>query len=359
MSLLFGLIALPLALAFLVAISEVRRNREGNQLASSIYLRMALFALVGVLLTAALIDLEVSAAALFGFLITSLIFGAVQLIARSLSDSDFAAAVDRFLSRGLLAWHEIFKGFLFKEPDAAEQLEQELIEGVEEFSETVVREVMVPRIDLHSIEADETLEAALGEFLASGHSRLPVVGESLDDILGILFLKDVARVAHQDPTRLHQTKALEVARPAIFVPETKLVGELLREMQQTATQLVMVSDEYGGISGLATMEDLIEELVGEISDEHDREEEDIEQLSNNLFRVNPRMNIFDLADHFEIEIEEDEVDTVSGLLTKHLGRLATGGERIAAHGLEFIAERVDVKRGRILAILVKRVSIEQ
>lgn len=349
----------PVIIAFLIAVSEAKRNREERTISSSIYLRMAMLGLSGVLLTAFFFEIEIQGAAFIGFILTTSLVAAVQIFSRLLTDSGFADAIDKIMSRPLLAWHELFRGLLFKEPDAAEQLEQELLDGVEEFSETVVREVMVPRIDLHSIDADESLEVALSEFLASGHSRLPVVGESLDDIVGILFLKDVARVAHQDPGKLHQMIASEVSRPAIFVPETKLAGELLREMQRTATQLVMVSDEYGGISGLATMEDLIEELVGEISDEHDREEDEFEKLGDNLFRVNPRLNIFDLADLLEVTIEEEEVDTVSGLLTKELGRLATGGERVSAHGLEFIAERVDVKRGRILAILVKKVPIEQ
>lgn len=181
------------------------------------------------------------------------------------------------------------------------------------------------------------------------------MGEDVDDIQGVLYLKDIARLVHQDPKLLSGKVAKEACRSAFFVPETKVVSELLQEMQVGRTQIAVISDEYGGVAGIVTIEDLIEELVGDISDEYDREAEEIEQLGEDSFRVSPRITLDELAEACEIELDDEDVDTVGGLMTKALGHLPKGGEVATAYGLELTAERVDARRGRILSILVKKI----
>ncbi len=245
-----------------------------------------------------------------------------------------------------------------KAPEQVEEYEQELLESVEEFSETLVREIMVPRVDIEVVDGDVTLEKALSSFVSSGYSRLPVVGEDVDDIQGVLYLKDIARIVHQDPKLLASKLAQEACREAFFIPETKVVSELLQEMQLGRTQMAIISDEYGGVAGLVTIEDLIEELVGDISDEYDRESAGIEPIDENTYRVSPRITLDELAEHCEIELEDEDVDTVGGLLTKAIGSLPRGGEVVEVLGLELTAERVDARRGIILSIRVRKLSSE-
>lgn len=245
-----------------------------------------------------------------------------------------------------------------KAPEQIEEYEQELIESVEEFSETLVREIMVPRVDIEVVDGDVNLEKALSTFVSSGYSRLPVVGEDVDDIRGVLYLKDIARLVHQDPKLLASKLASEACREAFFIPETKLVSELLQEMQLGRTQIAIISDEYGGVAGIVTIEDLIEELVGDISDEYDRESLGIEAIDVNLYRVSPRITLDELAEQCEIELEDEDVDTVGGLLTKAIGHLPKGGEVVQIHGLELTAERVDARRGIILSIKVRKLLSE-
>jgi CBS domain containing-hemolysin-like protein len=244
--------------------------------------------------------------------------------------------------------------FLENSAESPEEIEQELIDSVEEFTETVVREVMVPRVDVEFLAADDSLETALAQFIATGYSRLPVTGKTVDDIVGIAFLKDVARIAHEDSSRLANELVAEVARQPYFVPESRSVAELLREMQRGGIQLVVVSDEYGGVAGIASFEDLIEELVGDIADEYDRATEEIQIVSPDQVRVSPRLSLEELAETFSIVIEESEVETVAGWFSKLLGRLPSGGERVTSSGLVLVAERVDAKRNRIISILVSR-----
>ena len=294
-----------------------------------------------------------------GALITLLLFAAQQVIGQRLGGSNLAAraagAASPFVEvvQPLILWLRIHK------PEPTPELEQELIESVEDFSDTVVREVMVPRVDVTAVSADQTLEDSLSVFVASGYSRLPVFEKSIDDIVGVLYLKDIARVTHQNPSRLASELAGQVARKAIFVPETKPVADLLREMQQASTQIAIVADEYGGVAGIATVEDLIEEIVGDISDEYDRELPEIELVADGLYRVSPRTNVFELAEHFEVEIEDQEVDTVGGLLAKLLGRLPHSGDSAVFEGIELTAERVDRKRQRLQSLLARRVLSEE
>jgi CBS domain containing-hemolysin-like protein len=239
------------------------------------------------------------------------------------------------------------------ELDVLEEEDRELIHSIFEFNETVVREVMVPRTDMITIDGGAGAEVAMARFLSTGVSRMPVIGEDIDEVLGVLYLKDLTRVLHEGTHAVDGTTASALARPAFFTPESQKADNLLREMQQQSIHLAMVVDEYGGIAGLVTLEDLIEELVGEISDEYDRETPDVEPLGDGRYRVTARMAIDELGDLFGIELEDDEVDSVGGLLTKELGRLPVVGDKVQASGLSLTAERAEGRRKRISTVLVE------
>lgn len=277
-----------------------------------------------------------------------------QFLGRRIGRFAFTSRLAQKADSLVSAWANLVKPLRLKTPEQLESYEQELMESVEEFSETVVREVMVPRVDIEVLDSDVTLEKALSAFISTGYSRLPVIGEDVDDVVGVLYLKDVTKVIHQNPQHLETKTAAEICRKPVFVPETKVVSELLREMQLSRTQIAMVADEYGGVAGLVSIEDLIEELVGEISDEYDREESGIEDLGNSRYRVSPRVTLDEISEHCELEIEDEDVDTVAGLLTKAVGQLPSGGEVVEIAGLELTAERVDARRGRILSVIVRK-----
>jgi CBS domain containing-hemolysin-like protein len=240
------------------------------------------------------------------------------------------------------------------ELDVLEEDDRELIHSIFEFNDTVVREVMVPRTDMITIEGDLPVTAAMDRFLSTGVSRMPVIGEDIDEVLGVLYLKDVARVSHEQAKKAASLASAELARPALFVPESQKIDSLLRQMQLESNHLAMVVDEYGGIAGLATLEDLIEELVGDISDEYDREVVEVEDLGSGLYRVSARLPIDELGDLFGLQIEDDEVDSVGGLLTKALGRLPVAGSVATASGLVLTAERTEGRRRRVSTVLVER-----
>ncbi|MBB2985069.1 hemolysin family protein [Terracoccus luteus] len=237
--------------------------------------------------------------------------------------------------------------------DVIEQDEREMIHSVFELGDTVVREVMVPRTDMIVIDDDKTLRSAMSLFLRSGFSRIPVVGDDSDDVRGLLYFKDVARrlTAAPDDARHLVT---EVTRPMHFVPESKPVDDLLREMQRDQTHFAIVVDEYGGTAGLVTIEDIIEEIVGEISDEHDRDAPGVETLDDGSLRVPAAMDIDDLAELFEVTIDESDVDTVGGLLTKTIGRVPIVGSSASVAGLTLTAERMAGRRHRVASVVVRR-----
>ncbi len=279
-----------------------------------------------------------------------------QLIGRRLGDKAFGARITARFEPFVKFWTKVSTPLRLSIPEVVEEYEQELIESVEDFSETVVREVMVPRVDMEIVNAEDSLESALAVFISTGYSRLPVIGEDVDDVVGVLYLKDLARITHQDPGLLATTSSKQASRAALFTPETISVAQLLRQMQASGTQIAIVSDEYGGVAGIATIEDLLEEIVGEISDEHDRETEDIVLVGQDLYRVNPRVTLDEISEQCEIEIEDEDVDTVGGLMIKGLGELPKGGEVVSIAGIEITAERVDAKRGRILSVLVRKLE---
>jgi CBS domain containing-hemolysin-like protein len=234
--------------------------------------------------------------------------------------------------------------------------EREMIHSVFELGDTIVREVMVPRTDVVFIERHKTLRQAMSLALRSGFSRIPVVGENLDDIVGFAYLKDVTKRVF-DRHEAEQTERVEsVMRPVLYVPDSKPVDELLREMQAKRKHVAVVVDEYGGTAGLVTIEDVLEEIVGEITDEYDEAHVDVEQLANGSTRVSSRYPVDDLEQICGVAIDDDDVDTVGGLMAKHLGRVPIPGSVIAAHGLRFEAEAPSGRRNRIGKVLISRLE---
>jgi CBS domain containing-hemolysin-like protein len=232
--------------------------------------------------------------------------------------------------------------------------EREMIHSVFELGDTIVREVMVPRTDVVFIERHKTLRQAMSLALRSGYSRMPVVGENLDDIVGFAYLKDLTRRVF-DRHEAETTERVEsVMRPVMYVPDSKPIDGLLREMQAERKHVAVVVDEYGGTAGLVTIEDVLEEIVGEITDEYDVEAVDVEHLANGSIRLSSRYPVDDIEQVCGVEIEDDDVDTVGGLMAKHLGRVPIAGSVVEAHGLRFEAEAPSGRRNRIGTVLVTR-----
>lgn len=243
------------------------------------------------------------------------------------------------------------------ETEVIEDDEREMIHSVFELGDTVVREVMVPRTDMVTIDDDKTLRKAMTLFLRTGFSRIPVVGDDTDDVLGLLYFKDVVRRVTAEPAD-QELPVTDVMRPMHFVPESKAVDDLLREMQRDQNHFALVVDEYGGTAGLVTIEDILEEIVGEIADEYDRESPGVELLDDDTARVPAGMSIHDLADLFDIAIDEEEVDTAGGLLTKALGRVPIVGAEATVAGLTMTAEKMTGRRHRIATLVVRRSALE-
>jgi CBS domain containing-hemolysin-like protein len=234
--------------------------------------------------------------------------------------------------------------------------EREMIQSVFDLGDTLTREVMVPRTDLVSVGLDTTLHQAMSLFLRSGFSRVPAFGEDPDDVRGVLYLKDVARRLHEDGPAVDGVTVEHLLRPAYFVPDSKHAGALLREMQtQTVPHVAIVVDEYGGTAGMVTLEDLVEEIVGEIADEYDREDAEVEHLGDGRFRVNARLHIEDMGELFDLELEDDDVDTVGGLLAKALGRVPIANATAEVSGLRLTADAFEGRRHRLASVVVERV----
>ena len=203
-----------------------------------------------------------------------------------------------------------------------------------------IRSLMVPRTDMLTVGRDVPLREALSLFLRSGYSRMPVIGDSSDEILGILYLKDSMRayILHSEaPEGTPMPTLVEIMRPARFEPETKRAMDLLRDMQRESTHVAIVVDEYGGTAGLVTLEDLIEELVGDISDEYDHERPEYTLNDDGTFRLSARLGIDELGEIFGIDLEDEDVDTVGGLLAKHLGMVPIVGSEIEIDGIHIRA----------------------
>jgi CBS domain containing-hemolysin-like protein len=237
--------------------------------------------------------------------------------------------------------------------------ERNMIQSVFGLGDTIAREVMVPRTDVVWIERSKSVPSALSLALRSGFSRIPVIGDNVDDIVGIVYLKDLVRRA-QDSDRARNTKVEDVMRPAAFVPESKPVDELLREMQAHRSHIAIVIDEYGGTAGLVTIEDILEEIVGEITDEYDVEQAPIERLDKDTARVTARLALEDLGELFGVDMPVgDDVETVGGWLAQALGRVPIPGSKATVRGLELTAESVGGRRNRVDSVLVHRVHPAQ
>jgi putative hemolysin len=229
--------------------------------------------------------------------------------------------------------------------------ERRLIHSIFEFGDTVVREVMLPRPDMTAIEAGETIETAISGAIDRGFSRLPVYEDTTDNILGLVYLKDLVRRARAGEG---DRPVSEAVREAVFVPEQKRVAELLREMQKDKFHMAIVVDEHGGTAGLVTLEDVVEEIVGEIVDEYDIETPSLEYLGDGSLRVQGRTNIDEVNEALGVELPDDEWDTVGGLVFNLLGKVPDEGETVRFQGLEFRTERVDGHR--IGSVLIGRVE---
>jgi CBS domain containing-hemolysin-like protein len=226
--------------------------------------------------------------------------------------------------------------------------ERRMIQSVFELGDTSAREVMVPRTEMVWIERDKSAGQATTLAVRSGHSRIPVIGENVDDILGVVYLKDLVQQTYTSSDGGRSVRVDEVMRPAVFVPDSKPLDSLLAEMQRDRKHMAVLVDEYGGVAGLVTIEDVLEEIVGEIADEYDTDEvAPIEELEDGRFRVSSRLPLEDLGELFDIEIDNDEVDTVGGLLSYEIGRVPLPGARVEAHGLILVAEGGSDARGRV------------
>jgi putative hemolysin len=235
------------------------------------------------------------------------------------------------------------------EEGSIEEEEKELIHSVFEFGETLVREVMVPRPDMVVAAVDSPAQDVLDLVLRHGYSRIPVFQGNIDEIVGVVYAKDLLRHLHAGKGNVPLEK---IMREAYFVPETKKVSDLLKEMQRRRVHIAICLDEYGSTAGLVTIEDLLEELVGEIADEYDREEPQMEPVGENTYRVNGRLSIDDVNELLDVELPHDGWDTVAGLMYGLLGAVPTQGETVSHDKLEFTAEKVQGRR--IAKVLITR-----
>ena len=233
-----------------------------------------------------------------------------------------------------------------------------MIHSVFELGDTLVREVMVPRTDMVCIERHKTLRQAMSLALRSGLSRIPVIGEDHDDVVGVVYLKDVVSRIFDTGTRPRRPSAIEsVMRPAHVRARLQAVDELLREMQAQRDPLAIVVDEYGGTAGLVTIEDILEEIVGEITDEYDQAERRRSSSSPAAATGSaPGFHVDDLGELFGVAIDDEDVDTVGGLIAKHLGRVPIAGSVVEAHGLRLEAEGPAGRRNRIGTVVVTRLD---
>ena len=243
--------------------------------------------------------------------------------------------------------------------DLIEDAERKMIHSVFDLGDTFAREVMVPRTEMVFIERHKTLRQAMSLGLRSGFSRIPVIGENADDIVGVIYLKDMVRRTFEHHEAEREETVESLMRPTSFVPDSKPADELLKDMQAARVHMAIVVDEYGGTAGLVTIEDILEEIVGEIADEYDTAAPEVTQLDDDRFRVLARMSLDDFAEltGVEIEAEDEGVDTVLGLMAKRLGRVPIPGAEVTEDGWQLVAERGAGRRNRIGAVLATRIAV--
>ncbi len=227
-----------------------------------------------------------------------------------------------------------------------EEDEKELIKGVLEFGETVVREIMTPRTDIDAVDISAGYDDLVAMFRDAKHSRVPVYQETVDDIIGILHLKDLIQAR---PEGFHLR---DILQKPFYVPETKRVTELLREMQMARTKMAVILDEYGGTAGLVTIEDLMEEIVGEIEDEHDAQYEEIQELNDGVYRVDGRCNVETLEEKTGITLDMEDIDTVGGAVFSVFGRIPSEGEQVSHGSLDILVEEMD--RRRVVSVVLEK-----
>lgn len=335
------------------AIERDELIEQGNESIS--FLRLTLTGLFGAVIGAAIAPATPTwwwTAIITSLLMAGLILGS-QLAARFMGHSNFGRALAKVFTRPMKSLDLLFTPLAMPKQEQPDEFEQELLESVDEFGETIVREVMVPRIDMATVLADVPLSIALGTFLSSGYSRLPIIGKNVDDIVGVLYLKDVARILSKDPASLETITVSAKSRKPTFVPESMPVDDLLRQMQKSATHIAIVVDEYGGVAGLVTMEDVIEEIVGDIADEYDREVPEVEELEDGQLRVSAKLSLFDLGERFGLELEDEDVDTVGGMLSKLLGKLPAKDDSATFSGLTLKADRLEGRPKRLITVIVE------
>ncbi len=235
-----------------------------------------------------------------------------------------------------------------------ERAERDMINSVFELGDTIVREVMVPRTDMVTIERGKSVKQALNLAMRSGFSRIPVTGENADDVVGVAYLKDLVRKERTEGGGA--VKVDEVMRDPVFVPESKPVDELLREMQKSLGHIAVVVDEYGGTGGLVTIEDVLEEIVGEITDEYDREAPQIEAVDEETSRITARLPVDELEELYGVSLPHEDVETIGGLMASALGRVPIPGAVVELGGLVLQAESAKGRRNQIGTVLVRRAT---
>jgi putative hemolysin len=273
--------------------------------------------------------------------VVAVLFGLTRVLSRPFGASPEAAA---------LVTEEELKALVEtgQEQGVIPEGERELIHSIFEFGEKVVHEVMVPRTDIVAVDVDTPLREVMDLVMRTGHSRIPVYQQNPDDIVGILYVKDVFREIAKG--RL-DAPLRDLLRPAHFVPETKKVAELLREMQRQKVHLAIVVDEYGGTSGLVTIEDIVEQIVGEIRDEFEVAEERIVPVSENEAVMDGRVRFEDVKDLFEVDVPaSEEYDTLAGFIVHELGRMPRAGDVVQAGDVSFVVEAVEGRRARKIRV---------
>jgi putative hemolysin len=238
-----------------------------------------------------------------------------------------------------------------KEEGIIEKTEQKMIFSIFEFGDTLVREVMTPRVDIISLSVESTLDDVLKCIMNSNHSRIPIYENNIDNIIGILYIKDLFKIFSAKTEKT--TDLQSILRNAYFVPETKGVDELFNEMQKNKIQIAMVFDEYGGLSGLITIEDILEEIVGEIQDEYEVEEKTSQKIGENAYLISGTLEVEDFNEHFNANFSDEEATTIGGIILEKLGRLPNPGEEISINKFKFIISKIRNRRIVQVKVIVK------
>jgi magnesium and cobalt transporter len=254
-------------------------------------------------------------------------------------------------------WNRVFNSATqeeIKEFDKLESDQKEMIRGVVELSDTTVKEVMVPRIDTVFLSVDMEQEEMLEKIAESGHSRFPVYKDTIDNVIGILYVKDLLRTLVK-----HETiDVTTLVRKPFFVPESKRIDDLLRDMRRKRVHIAVAVDEYGGVSGIVCMEDIIEEIVGDIQDEFDNEREDILQIGEGVYLCDARLNLEDLAEELKLDLPVEDFDTLGGFVFDLFGKIPVKYEKVSYGGHDFIIQDMEGHKINTVKIVLNRSPAE-